>query len=331
MKNFNLLAVITLFLIANSISSFAQNCSQLKVGMKMTFEVTTYPMILEKEGAAFFTMKQKDKDKKTEEYKKQIVDGKVQAKSVSQMVYTITGVTPEGDYILSITLSDNKVYKSYLACKDNNFYILRSKGAIPLVSNNDTIGHLSYGAQIVPLNLKVGDNTPGYIDEIISSNAGKSTYRSTFFAGDGSGNVYRGYVPVTYSFDVTSKTLKFYQGGTVLSEEKSSISGKEYNSYLVSTEIWSKTDKNANIEMEKKNYFNDPSLSKEINKQVKKSFDKGGKKLEVKLNQYTGANEQGYVVTYKEEWIIPGLTVAKTINYDVYGIINSILILKSIE
>lgn len=324
-----ILSSIMVLLATMPVSS--QNCSQLKVGMKMTFEVTSYPILLEKEGAAFFSLKQKEKDKKIEAYKNQIAEGKVAPKSVTSMVYTITAITPEGDYELSITLSDNKVYKSYLACKDGNFYILRSKGPVPLVTGNDTIGHLAYGAQIVPITLKVGDNTPGYIDEIVTSSAGKSTYTSSFFAGDGSGNIYQGYVPVTYNFEVSSKTLKFYQGGTVLAEDKTSVSGTDYTSYVISTEIWSKTDKNANIEIEKETYFNDPALSKQINKQVKKSFEKGGKKLEAKLNQYTGANEQGYVVTYKEEWVIPGLTVAKTINYDVYGIINSVLVLKSIE
>lgn len=311
-------------------AGIAQNCPQLKEGMKITLEVTSYPLLMEKEGTAFFTMKQKDKEKKAEEYKKQIIEGKVTPKSVSPMVYTITGITPKGEYELSITLSDNKVYKSYLACKDNNFYIIRTKGPMPLIVKDDTIGHLTYGTQIVPMNLKVGDFTPGYIDEMITTSAGKSNYRSSFFAESGE-YYYSGHVPVSYNFDVTTKTLKFYQAGVVNSEEKLSIGGKEYTSYVVSTEIWSKMDKNANIDIEKKNYFNDPHLNKQINKQVQRSFDKGGKKLESKLNQYTGANEQGYVVTSKEEWIIPGLTIAKTVNYDAYGCINSIVILKSIE
>ena len=45
----------------------------------------------------------------------------------------------------------------------------------------------------------------------------------------------------------------------------------------------------------------------------------------------TGVNEEGYIVSYKEEWAIPGLTNAKTINYDQWGCINSIIVLKSIE
>lgn len=328
MKTKTLSIVIIVLLITNSVNLIAQSCTMLAKGMKFTFEVTSYPMILEKEGAAFFTMKQKDKDKKIEEYKTSISSGKVTPKSVSNMVYTISDITPTGEYVFSTTIAD-KTYNSYLSCKNDTFYILRAKGMMPLVTNNDTMGFYTYGAQGIPVNLKVGGNTPGYIDESVMSTTSQSKVKQNFNVGDGGYN-YSGYVTATVDYDISFRMLKLYQGGTVNSEEMLNISGKDYKSFVVGTEIWTKNDNKANVVVERQKYFNDP-INDKINKQLQKNYDKGGKKLAAKMNEYTGANEEGYVVTYKEEWVIPGLTVAKTVNYDQYGCILGTIVLKSIE
>jgi hypothetical protein len=323
-----LILLFSVGLIVNSIYSKAQNCSLLSKGMKFTFEVTTYPFVTEKDAVGFMKMNQKGKDKVAAEHQAGIISGKIAPKSVTTSIYTITDITPTGEYVFSTTIGDKK-FDSYLNCKNDTFYILRSKGMIPLVSKNDTMGFYSYGAQAIPLNLSVGKNTPGYIDESVMATTAQNKVKQNFNVGDGGYN-YSGYVTATVDYDISYRTLKFYQGGIVNSEENVNISGKDYKSFVVGTEMWSKTDNKSTVSVEKEKYFNDP-INNKINKQIQKNYDKGGKKLDAKLNQFTGANEEGYIVTYKEEWVIPGITIAKTTNYDQWGCINSTIVLKSIE
>ncbi len=328
MKKLNLLVLITAIGFFYSINSIAQNCSLLKVGMKFTFDVTAYPLIIAKDPYAFYKMNQKSKDKAVEEHKSGIISGKIAPSSVTTYVYTVSDIKPTGEYVISITIAD-KQYDSYVSCKNDTFYILRLKGMMPLVINNDTLGFSTMGAQAIPLNLKVGDITPGYIDESAMATTSQGKVKQQFHVADENFS-YSGNVTATVDYETSYRMLKLYQGGNVNSEEIMNISGKDYKSFVVGTEIWTKTDNTVKATVEKEKYFNDPINSK-ITKQIQKNYDKGGKRIAAKINEMTGVNEDGYIVSYKEEWVIPGLTNAKTVNYDQWGCINSIIVLKSIE
>jgi hypothetical protein len=117
----------------------------------------------------------------------------------------------------------------------------------------------------------------------------------------------------------------------VLGEEDITISGKTYKSYLVGTEVWTKFGTKIDVVVEEKTYFHDPALSKNINKDFQNTYDKGGKRTTAKINEISGANDKGYVVSYKEEWIVPGVGSVKVITYDQFGAITSISAITSLE
>jgi hypothetical protein len=183
MKNKIICILIAAQLIINYSTTNAQNCSALKKGMKFSFEVTMYPLIIEKDPMGFMKMNQKEKDKAVNEFKEGISSGKIQPKSVTTSVYTVEGVTPTGEYIFSTTQGDKK-FDSYLSCKNDTFYVLRTKGMTPMVSKNDTVGFYSYGAQAIPINLKVGGNTPGYIDESVMASTTQGKVKQNFNVAD---------------------------------------------------------------------------------------------------------------------------------------------------
>lgn len=328
MKTKTLCIVILALLITNSANLIAQNCTMLSKGMKFTFEVTTYPLAMEKDPVAFMKMNQKGKDKAVAEHKTGISSGEITPKSVTKSVYTITDITSTGEYVLSTTIAD-KQYDSYFSCRNDTFYILRAKGMMPLITNNDTTGFYTYGTQAIPINLKVGDVTPGYIDESAMTTTSVGKVKQNFNVNKGDYN-YKGYVNATVDYETSYRMLKLTQSGNVNSEEVLNIAGKDYKTFVVGTEIWLKTGVKVDATVEKEKYFNDP-INDKITKQIQKNYDKGGKRLAAKMNQYTGANEEGFIVSYKEEWVIPGLTIAKTVNYDQWGCVVSTLVLKSIE
>jgi hypothetical protein len=302
--------------------------------------VSSYPLTIQVLGAGLLTMKQKQKDAKIAEHKADILSGKLQA-TKSNMLFTITNVTTNGDkteYEISYELAGT-VYKFYAACDKDNFYSYRAKGIQPTVYNNDTIGFSILGAQIIPNVLKVGDNVPGYSDlgqmyPVTENRNVRHVFYNTdepFPLSQGSYTTFYGNVTSKVTYTTTTKFIKIYQGGTVLGEEDFTISGKTYKSFLIGTELWTKMDNNIDVKVEEKTYFNNPALSKNINKSFQKAYDKGGKRLESKINEMTGVNDKGYTVSYKEDWIVPGLGAVKTINYDSFGSINSIVTLVAIE
>ncbi len=334
-----MLLVLTVFILGNT---EAQNCLQaLKKGTKITYETSNYPMTIEVLGSNQAKMKQKEKDAIIEKHKSDILSGTIKP-AVTSFVAEISNITETNgatEYEISSTFS-GVVYKSYMACKSDSLYIYRIKGISYTVWNNDTLGFGLLGTQVLPISMKVGDATPGYSD--IGESFPKTESRKVqhkFNVGEDYNpysryhTTYYGTVTASETWTSTAKYYKIFQGGNVAGEENVTINGKEYKSYIIGTETWTKFGTNFDIKVEEENYFDDLSyrMNHKISKQIVKAYTKGGKKSQAIINEVTGANEQGYVVSYKEDWFVPEIGTVKTITYDNYGNISSISKVTTIE
>jgi hypothetical protein len=333
------LVILMVFFLGNAES---QNCLQaLKKGTKLTYEIATYPLTIEILGPKQAKMKQKEKDEIIDKYKSDILSGTIKP-TVSSFSTEISNVTESNgatEYEASYTVA-GVVYKSYMACKKDSVYIYRIKGIQYSVWNNDTLGFALLGTQILPVSLKVNDATPGYSD--IGESFPKTETRKVqhkFNVGEDYNpyasyhTTYYGTVSANETWTSTSKYYKIFQGGNVIGEENFSINGKDYKSYIIGNETWTKFGTNFDIKVEEENYFDDLSyrMNHKINKQIVKAYSKGGKKTAATINEVSGANEQGYVVSYKEDWFVPEVGIVKTITYDNYGNITSISKITSLE
>lgn len=325
-----LLFTLSLGILSSSSNLFAQNCLDIKKDDKITLEVTAYPLIHDKYGNEFYAMKPKKKAEKAAEYSKELSSGTVKPASTTSYVYKVTDINAAGEYEVTTNIAGTD-YKSYSNCKDGNLYIIRVRGnMLPMVAGADTIGFYTKGVQIVPQNIKVGDLTPGYVDESIISYKNTEIQRMDFAIGETYGT-YTGYVPAKAVSNTTGKVLTIYQPGAVLAEEQITVSGKTYKAYKVRTEIWTKNDAKTDTKIELQNWFGDPSFSKKIHSQLQSTTNAADEKVMSRLAEMSGVNEAGYLVTFKEEWIAPNIGVLKAINYDQWGCITSAVSLKSIE
>ncbi len=320
--------------------SHAQTCIDYKKGDKITMEITTYPLIHDKVGTGFYTMKPKKKVEAAEEYANELNSGKVKPASTYPMEYTVSDIAANGEYELSTTIA-GQVYKSYLNCTDNNLYIIRVKGAMqPTVYNGETLGFSTKGIQVVPKNIKVGDVTPGYVDESILTYDKSDIQKTSFAIGDAdysptsgtmSTSTYTGYVQAKVNYSVKGKVLVLYQGGIVYGEENLTISGKQYHCFKVRTEIWTKNDTKADTKYELDNWFGDAAFNKQVHSQIMAAAAKANERVKANMDDMLGANKAGYIVSYKEEWINPTLGVLKSNNYDQWGCLQSTITVKSIN
>ncbi len=320
-------------------NGYAQNCGQLKKGGKIVLEVKTYPLIHDKVGTDFYTLKPAKKVAKAEEYSAELNAGKVNPSATYTMEYVVTDVNANGEYELSADFYGT-TYKSYVNCRNDSMYIIRAKGLVYSVYQKDTLGFGTKGTQIIPYNLKTGDLTPGYVDESILTYKNSDIKKTAFALSDGSYNAvsgtvttitYSGYVPAKIDYSVKGKTLYIYQPGVVVAEEDITVGGKKYKTYKLRTEIWMKNDTKGETKVELDNWFADPKFNKQIHSQLQTSADKANTNVKARMDEMLGTNKAGYIVTYKEEWIAPGLGVVLTKAYDQWGCLISETTLKAIE
>jgi len=334
---------ITGFVIAFT-NQYAQDCGNnlLAKGKKVKIELSTYPITLVALGPGILSMKQKEKDAKIAEHKANILSGKITPEK-TYMDYEISNVNIVNDgvdYELSVVISGVK-YSSYFACDKDNYYNYRAKGVQPSVYNNDTIGFGMLGTQIIPKSIKTGDVLPGYSDigqsfpasEIKDTRIAfsETDYSSDWYSGKSTWTTTYGEVTSKVKYTTTMKYIKLYQAGTVMAEENITIGGNTFKSYLIGNEVWTKMDNTIDVKVEEQNYFNDPALSKRINKSFSRSFEKGGKRTATKINEMNGANDAGYVVSYQEIWFVPGIGAVKGITYDQFGNITGMSNIIAIE
>jgi hypothetical protein len=333
-------SLLIAFIVASlSQKATAQTCSGLSKGTKMSVEVLTYPLIHDKVGTEFFTMKGKKKAEKAAEYSSDLNSGKVQPASTYALDYVVTDISADGEYESSTTIA-GQTYKSYLACKDGNLYISRVKGISYSIYKGDTLGFGTLGVQVVPQNIKAGDLTPGYVDESFLTYNTADIRKTNFaignadynpFSGSTTTSTKTGYVQAKVNYSVKGKILTIYQSGEVFGEEDMVISGKTYKCFKVRTEIWTKNDTKAETTYELGQWFADPAFNKQIHSQMQTNIDRASLKVKANMDDMAGTNKAGYLVKYKEEWIAPDFGVLQAKNYDQWGCLTTLTRVKALN
>jgi hypothetical protein len=127
-------------------------------------------------------------------------------------------------------------------------------------------------------------------------------------------------VEVKYNMQFSSSTIN-YAVAVVSGEEEVTVDGTKYKAYRIDSESWTKGEI-------KKSYVSNNEEWKQAREKaddkIKALMDKRGAK-----KGYT--NDLGYVVTYRTEWFVPGMGMAKMDIYDNYGFILSHSELASIK
>ena len=93
-----------------------------------------------------------------------------------------------------------------------------------------------------------------------------------------------------------------YMGAIVTGKEKIKIGNEDFDAYVIESESWSKNDVIRNYEAE----------SQEIANRKKAYDDKLRQKMMEKYYVKSGyLNEDGYTVSHRKEWFVPGYGVVR--------------------
>jgi hypothetical protein len=101
-----------------------------------------------------------------------------------------------------------------------------------------------------------------------------------------------------------------YVNAKVVSSENIIISGVNYTSYKIDYELWIKPNINVKVN------YNTDGISG--SKQAKEQEAKTNKLLEKKLTKISKSmsNKEGYTVSPKTDWFVPGIGIVKTYTYN---------------
>lgn len=216
---------------------------------------------------------------------------------------------------METSISNGTKVTMYQTCKNDTMFLTRDD----LIINAENGMFVVYGQQSIPLQLKVGDKLDPYKDYMISTPITKegfvlvSTSKSNFFA---SGNSYF-METIIKTYNVQSKTdismnteYINYVNAKVVSEEQITISGKTFTAYKIEHEQWVKPNLNVKVN------YNTDGISG--SKQAKDQEAKTNKLLEKKLTKVSKSmsNKEGYMVTPKTDWFVPGIGIVKTYTYN---------------
>jgi hypothetical protein len=127
-------------------------------------------------------------------------------------------------------------------------------------------------------------------------------------------------VVVKYQLQFSANTIN-YALAKVTGEEEVTIDGTKHKAYRIDSESWTKGEITKTYESNNEEW---KKAREEADEKIKALMDKRGAK-----KGYT--NSLGYVVTYRTEWFVPGIGVAKMDIYDNYGFILSHSELASIK
>ncbi|RYY97433.1 MAG: hypothetical protein EOO11_10905 [Chitinophagaceae bacterium] len=315
----------------------AQDCSGLKDGSKLAMEVRSYAALSDHYEGIFYELKPAQQVAEARRYSKALNAGTAKP-ALSQVIeYAVSGPNAAGEWELLATIGGTE-YKSYTACKEGNLYLVRAKGAAFLTYGKDTAGFFTNGVQVLPRGLKTGDLAPGYVDEryfmkstpeIRKTRFGSGGAPAALLSGEAARYSYSSYLPVTVAGPVESKSIALYQPGVVYGTGSVTVSGKSFDYVKIRTAIWTKVATAAATGEELRKWFADPAFNKQMYDALKSAAPAA--QLTARTEDMLGPNKAGYHVTYKEEWIAPGLGMIRSLTYDQWGCLTMAIELKEIR
>ncbi len=332
-------------------TAFSQNCTMaLKDGAKVTVTITTFT----NPHSALTDFADESDEKKAElisAYNDSVLSGKLAPASNYQMLFNVRKTTSKAGDEYSFGYKVGEVdYFSYVVCNNDTLYSCRNRGPVLVGTPENPYGYSLQGVQIIPMKPKKGDVLPSFEDvgfsfpsstdmivkKNIFSHYDKEWSRDFGFYKDSQTGksgfgpfdkmtpkaVYNTIdVAVRQTISVSSHSIQCVNG-RVTGEEDVTLSGVKYRAYIVEFESWSKSNVDASYE----------SLDEEVNQEQKEraeEYQKDVAKMMVK-KQFT--NKLGYMVMYSKQWMVPQLGGAvKTLAYDIYGGISTIMTTSGVE
>jgi hypothetical protein len=340
----------TIVVVLMGSTSFSQTCGQyIKDGGKLTLVIQSWtnPLLAD---TKFLKAKDEKKDEQIVAYNTDVQSGKISPTSNYPMTFTFKKGTVRGfdEYTMTTTISGTD-YSSYIFCDNDTLYQFRNLGVVRIGTAENPVGETVQGAQKLPTNMKVGDVLSPFQDYTfiypqsmdikarITVSAGFKTYDKIGFgdfkdANDQNKSKYGLYteptpyeifkqVPVDVKEAISFSTHTInYVHAIVKAEEQVNISGANYKAFVIESETWNNTKMAANYQSADKK-FTTGQIIEDISNQDKKLE----KKMERQALKIGYVNKLGYNVTYKKEWFVPQIGIVKTIAYDTYGGISTIM------
>jgi hypothetical protein len=333
------------------ISAPAQTCLKFKEGQKYTLKSDRYNND-EVFTPAYAKMKESKREQKAAEFNAKVNSGEIRSASGSY-VYDVKNISlsPGLERAVLVTEIAGKKYESIIACNNDTMYFTRITGLSYLVdTNGDTLGFGILGLQVIPNKIKVGDVLMPYEDiGVMFPKTITYTAKHDVFKGyQTSVTRYRdiGYDPnarPSWGLGTTTKTTtkalyesvdvkvrettQFsnvsvnYAKAVVVAEEEVTIDGVNYKAYKIESESWLKPQVTKSYESSNEEWS---QARKKSNEDLKLEMTARGVKKGY-------LNEQGYTVSYRTEWFVPGIGVVKADIYDNFGNILARSSLSSIK
>ncbi|MCX6290639.1 MAG: hypothetical protein NT126_02615 [Bacteroidetes bacterium] len=332
------------------VSAFGQNCGQaIKDGGKLTLVIQSWtnPLLAD---AKFLKAKDDKKDEQIAAYNADVQSGKIAPASNYPMSFTFKKGNLNGwdEYILTTTIAGTD-YSSYLFCNQDTLYQFRNLGVVRIGTAENPVGETVQGAQKLPTHMKVGDVLSPFQDfgflypqtmdnkVRITVSAGFKTYDKIGYGifQDSKDNnktkeglyttptpyeIFK-QVPVDVKEKISFSTHTInYVNAKVKAEEQVTISGVNYNAFIIESETWTNATMAVNYKSADKKFTTEQIIA-DIAGQDKKVE----KKMERQALKIGYVNELGYNVTYKKEWFVPQIGIVKTVAFDTYGGISTIM------
>jgi hypothetical protein len=326
-----------------------QVCLKMKQGQKLKTTGNRYNND-EVFNPSYGSMKESKRDQKVAEFNKKVLAGEVPPIG-GTYVYDLkkVDIAPNQERALLATEIGGKKYESIIACIRDTMYFTRITGVSYMVdAKGDTIGLGILGVQAIPNNIKVGDKLQPFEDVgFLVPEAKTYTAKHNIFKGyENSVRTYRdfGYDPahgwgpgnttvhetkaIYESIDVNVReTTKFtsttvnYAVAEVKAEEEVTVDGVKYKAFRIESQTWIKPKLERTYESNNQEWV---AGRKEADEKVKVAMEERGIKKGY-LNKF------GYTVSYRTEWFVPGMGVAKMYIYDNFGNILAVSQLESIK
>lgn len=332
-------------------SAMAQNCYPLiKEGSKMKLDIKSWntPIVSDPK---FLKAKADKQDEIVADFNAKVIAGNMPEAANYPMTYTAKKIgVKNGEEFQFTTNISGKDYSSYSLCSNDTMYQSRNRGPIELPdASGNILGYTIQGAQVLPMHLKVGDRLPTFDDisilfptstditvkkRVFSHNETSTTTGYGYATDSRTGQTgYGEYTKTTtravydmIDVDVrqtlsTSGHSVHYMYAEVTAEDEVTINGTKYKAFVIESENWTKMKMNVSYE----------SADAEVVKQQTDQMNKMQGKFAKMMTRRQFTNDAGYMVMYSKEWFVPGIGITKTITYDMYGAIASVITLAGIE
>ena len=338
------LASFSLLLLTAAIQPSGASCLIVEKGKTVKVKVKLYANTQPLTNKKWGKLKQEKRDEVIAQFNASVESGNTAPFSNSESTFEVTDVQLN-DGLSSYTVkavNSGYEYQTTNYCQEDTMHLIRNKDVVYSIYQGDTLGLAIQGVQRIPNNLKVGDRLPAYRDFMMTipktwtktviesvkaysytTSSNKVGWMQDSYSGKYAYGTYRVtethdvYKNISHKVSVKEQiknlTIHYYSA-VVTGKETVQIGSQSYEAFVIDSQTWSKTDHLRDYDAEEKLIQIDQELS----------FEKFKTKLAKKSARTVYTNEQGYAVTYRKEWFVPGYGVVRSATFDQWGGIQSL-------